>query len=159
MKKINEDRKRACVLILVVTLLIPNLSFRLLAKILLYCRGAGGDTAKSSRACVAVVLTNWQLTLAKRLDAVCVPWYLEGVCGRFYNHPVLPHEPPSKKMILRPATVATATSLRVARKHHRFRQENGSRMTLRNSSKVKQRARLRYARKSDTREEIHEIFS
>lgn len=136
--------------ILVVTLLILNLSSRLLAKILLYCRGAGGDIAKSSRACVAVVLTNWQLTLAKRkhLDAVCVLWYLEGVCGRFYNHPVLPHEPPSKKMILQPATVATP--LRVAQKHHRFRQENGSGMTLQNSSKVKQRVCLRYVRKSNT---------
>lgn len=37
---------------------------------------------------VAVAPTNWQLTLAKRkrLEAVCVPWYLEGV-GRFYNLP------------------------------------------------------------------------
>lgn len=31
--------------------IISNLSSRLLAKILLYCRGAGGDTAKFSRAC------------------------------------------------------------------------------------------------------------
>lgn len=98
---------------------------------------------------VAVVPTNWQLTLTKRkrLKAVVFPGILR-VYGRFYNHPVLPHEPPSKKMILRPATVATP--LRVARKHHRFRQENGSGMTLRNSSKVKQRVRLRYARKSNT---------
>ncbi|TGZ52798.1 Uncharacterized protein DBV15_07554 [Temnothorax longispinosus] len=89
-----------------------------------YC-SAGGDTAKSSRAC----------------------------CGRAYKLAInasqtprgrLQPPGPSTRAALEKDDFTTSyrgnTTLRVARKHHRFRQENGSGMTLQNFSKVKQRA-------------------